>query len=97
MAENIDTLLKESRVYQPTAQTKAVAHIQDYESAYKKSIADPERFWSDVAKELEWFSPWTKVLEWNYPWAQWFVGATCNITHNCLTVTSKPGAGIRWR
>ena len=84
MAENIDTLLKESRVYQPTAQTKAVAHIQDYESAYKKSIADPEGFWSGVAKELEWFSPWTKVLEWNYPWAKWFVGATCNIAYNCL-------------
>jgi acetyl-CoA synthetase len=84
MTENIDTLLKESRLYQPTAQTKAVAHIQDYESAYKKSIADPEGFWSDVAKELEWFSPWTKVLEWNYPWAKWFVGATCNIAYNCL-------------
>jgi len=84
MADNIDTLLKESRVYQPTAETKAVAHIQDYESAYKKSIADPEGFWSDVAKELEWFSPWTKVLEWNYPWAKWFVGATCNIAYNCL-------------
>jgi len=84
MAEKIDTLLKEGRVYQPTAQTKAAAYIQDYESDYKKSIADPEGFWSDVAKELEWFSPWTKVLEWNYPWAQWFVGATCNITFNCL-------------
>src|SRR2546422_2603164 len=84
MAEKIDTLLKEGRVYQPTAQIKAAAYIQDYESAYKKSIADPEGFWRDVANELEWFSPWTKVLEWNYPWAKWFVGATCNITHNCL-------------
>ena len=84
MTENIDTLLKESRVYQPSARTKAVAYIQDYDSAYKKSIADPEGFWSDVAKELEWFSPWTKVLEWNYPWAKWFVGATCNMTYNCL-------------
>jgi acetyl-CoA synthetase len=84
MTENIDTLLKESRVYQPSARTKAVAYIQDYDSAYKKSIADPEGFWNDVAKELEWFSPWTKVLEWNYPWAKWFVGATCNMTYNCL-------------
>jgi acetyl-CoA synthetase len=84
MTENIDTLLKESRLYHPTAQTKAAAHIQDYESAYKKSITDPEGFWSDVAKELVWFSPWTKVLEWNYPWAKWFVGATCNIAYNCL-------------
>src|SRR3970040_552462 len=84
MSEKIDTLPKEARLYHPTAQTKAAAHIQDYESVYKKSIADPEGFWSDVAKELEWFSPWTKVLEWNYPWAKWFVGATCNIAYNCL-------------
>src|SRR5512147_2399437 len=84
MAENIETLLKESRLYHPSAHTKTAAYIQDYESAYKKSIAAPEGFWSDVAKELEWFSPWSKVLEWNYPWAKWFVGATCNITYNCL-------------
>nr|MBA3753446.1 AMP-binding protein [Nitrospira sp.] len=84
MDDKIDTLVKESRVIQPTARTKAAAHIQDYDLAYKASIADPEGFWSTVAKELEWFSPWNRVLEWNYPWAKWFVGATCNIAYNCL-------------
>ncbi|HXX74629.1 MAG TPA: acetate--CoA ligase [Nitrospiraceae bacterium] len=84
MADNIDTLLKESRIYQPTPATRAAAHIQDYEAAYAKSIADPERFWAEAANQLEWFRPWSKVLEWNYPWAKWFVGATCNISHNCL-------------
>ncbi|MBS0182626.1 MAG: acetate--CoA ligase [Nitrospira sp.] len=84
MSEKIETLLKESRTYQPTAKTIAAAYIKDYETAYKQSIADPETFWSDAAEELEWFSPWEKVLEWNYPWAKWFVGARCNITYNCL-------------
>jgi acetyl-CoA synthetase len=84
MSEKIETLLKESRTYQPTAKTIAAAYIKDYETEYKKSIADPETFWSDAAKELEWFAPWQKVLEWNYPWAQWFVGARCNIAYNCL-------------
>lgn len=84
MGDQIDTLLKESRTYQPTAKTKTAAYIQDYESEYKKSIADPEAFWSGMAKELDWFTPWNKVLEWNYPWAKWFVGATCNIAYNCL-------------
>ncbi|HEX8751430.1 MAG TPA: AMP-binding protein, partial [Nitrospira sp.] len=84
MTENIETLLKESRLYQPTAKTKAAAYIKDYEAEYKKSIADPEAFWSGMAKELEWFAPWTKVLDWDYPWAKWFVGATCNISYNCL-------------
>jgi acetyl-CoA synthetase len=91
MAENIDTLLKESRVYQPTPATRAAARIQDYEAAYAKSIADPERFWAEAAKELEWFRPWSKVLEWNYPWAKWFVGATCNIAYNCLDRQLKAG------
>ncbi len=84
MEEKIDSLLRVDRVVQPTPETKAAAYIQDYEAAYKKSIADPEAFWSTVAKELEWFRPWQRVLEWNYPWAKWFVGATCNISYNCL-------------
>ena len=68
MSDKIDTLLKEGRVIQPSARTKAAAHIPDYDRAYKASIADPEAFWGGVAKELEWFTPWTRVLEWNYPW-----------------------------
>ncbi len=84
MGEQIETLLKESRIYQPTAKTRSEAYIKDYETEYKKSIADPEAFWGGAAKELEWFTPWNKVLEWDYPWAKWFVGATCNIAYNCL-------------
>jgi acetyl-CoA synthetase len=91
MADSIDTLLKESRVYRPTEATRAGAYIQDYEAAYAKSIADPERFWEEAAGELEWFRPWSKVLEWNYPWAKWFVGATCNIAYNCLDRQLKAG------
>ena len=84
MEEKVESLFRVDRVVQPTAETKAAAYIQDYEAAYKKSIADPEAFWSTVAKELEWFTPWQRVLDWNYPWAKWFVGATCNISYNCL-------------
>ena len=84
MAEKIETLLKASRVIEPTEKTKGQAYIKDYEKEYQRSIADPEKFWDEIARELEWFSPWTKVLEWNYPWAKWFLGATCNISYNCL-------------
>ena len=84
MSENIETLQRSSRLVPPPPDIKAKAYIQDYESAYKQSIGDPEKFWEGIAKELHWFSPWTKVLDWNYPWAKWFVGATCNISYNCL-------------
>ena len=84
MTEKIETLQKTSRVINPTEETKARAYIKDYASEYTRSIEDPEKFWDGVAKELDWFSPWNKVLEWNYPWAKWFLGATCNISYNCL-------------
>ncbi len=85
MAEDkIDSFQRAERMIHPTAETKAGAHIQDYETEYRQSIQDPEAFWSRVAKELDWFTPWKQVLEWNYPWAKWFVGATCNISYNCL-------------
>ena len=84
MAEQIETLLKTSTVYHPTGKTLEQAYIKDYEAAYKESIADPEKFWDGVAKELEWFTPWNTVLEWNYPWAKWFLGGRCNISYNCL-------------
>lgn len=84
MSEHIETLLHSSRVVPPPPEVKATSYIQDYETAYQQSIADPETFWDSIARELHWFSPWNKVLEWNYPWAKWFVGATCNIAYNCL-------------
>ncbi len=84
MEENIDSLLKEGRVIHPTPATVGTAYIKDYESHYAQSIADPEGFWAKAAEELEWFTPWQRVLDWQYPWAKWFVGATCNISYNCL-------------
>jgi acetyl-CoA synthetase len=84
MSENIETLQRSTRVIPPPPGMKAHAHIQDYETAYKQSIADPEKFWDGIARELHWFSPWNTVLDWNYPWAKWFVGGTCNISYNCL-------------
>lgn len=82
--EKLDTLLKESRVYRPAAETMAASHVPDYEEAYRRSIENPEQFWDQAAKELDWFTPWSKVLEWDYPWAKWFLGGTCNISYNCL-------------
>ena len=89
MAETIETLQKTSRVIPPSDSIKADTYIQDYEQAYKQSIKDPEKFWEGIAKELDWFSPWNTVLEWNYPWAKWFLGATCNISYNCLDRHTK--------
>ena len=51
---------------------------------YDRAAKDPEAFWSEQAKSLDWFKPWQRVLEWNAPWAKWFVGGKLNVTYNCV-------------
>jgi acetyl-CoA synthetase len=84
---NLDSTLRENRVFPPPPEFAAKAHVrslEEYEELYARSIADPEAFWDGVARELHWFAPWTKALDWNLPWAKWFVGGKTNISYNCL-------------
>ncbi len=84
---NLDSLLREKRVFPPPAEFAAKAHVKslaEYESLYERSVKDPDGFWAEAAKELDWFEPWQKVLEWNLPWAKWFVGGKINLCHNCV-------------
>ncbi len=63
-----------------------VKSLEEYQSAYKKSIDDPEGFWSAIAENFLWRRKWDKVLEWNFtePNVKWFIGGKLNITENCL-------------
>src|SRR5208337_4815470 len=84
---DIDSTLRENRVFPPPEEFSAEAHIkslEEYEALYKQSIEDPEKFWAAVAGDLHWFKPWDKVLEWNLPWAKWFVGGKLNLSTNCV-------------
>jgi acetyl-CoA synthetase len=85
--QDIDTILRENRVFPPPAEFSRNAHIksmEEYEALYKRSIEDPEGFWAEIAQELHWYKPWTKVLEWDLPWAKWFVGGKMNLCFNCV-------------
>jgi acetyl-CoA synthetase len=86
-SQDIDSTLREIRVFPPPDEFSAKAHIKslaDYERLYRQSIDDPEAFWAGIAQELHWFKPWEKVLEWNLPLAQWFVGGKINLCYNCV-------------
>jgi acetyl-CoA synthetase len=63
-----------------------ISSLEEYQSAYKKSVEDPEGFWEGVASHFSWLRKWDKVLEWNFkdPQVKWFSGALLNITENCL-------------
>ena len=100
---DIQSTLNEQRVFDPPSDFSSRAHIKniaDYERLYEEADRDPETFWGNIARELDWFEPWTKVLEWNVPWAKWFVGGKLNLSHNCLdrhvTTWRRNKAAIIW-
>jgi len=74
-----------------------ITSFDQYKSAYKKSIDDPQGFWADVASGFFWRKKWDKVLEWNFsePDVKWFINGKLNITENCIdrhleTLGDKP-------
>jgi len=80
---DIDVLLEENRKFEPPPQFKRNAIVSS-EDVYDKAARDPEAYWAEEARKLDWIKPWTKVLEWKPPHAQWFLGGKLNASANCL-------------
>jgi len=51
---------------------------------HRYSLEDPEGFWSQQARKLDWHSTWDRVLEWDPPYARWFVGGKLNASYQCI-------------
>ena len=84
----LNSLLKEKRIFKPKKQFSDEAHIQSLDAYTKlcnKAKRDPEGFWSDMAeKHLDWEKGWKKAIDWKPPSARWFVGGQLNASFNCL-------------
>ena len=68
--------------------------MSQYHEVFAASKNDPEAFWSEAAREIDWYKTWDKVFD---PYAgqygRWFVGAECNTCHNCLDRHVEAGRG----
>ncbi len=59
-----------------------------YEAAYAESVRDPDGFWGQEAKRLDWLTPFTKVK--NVSWdpdnlsIKWFEDGALNVAANCI-------------
>jgi acetyl-CoA synthetase len=87
MSTSIESISKESRVFEPPADFAKQAKVgsrEEYEQLYRRSIEEPEAFWAEQAKQLHWFEEPRSVLEWEPPKARWFAGGKTNIAYNCL-------------
>ena len=96
MADSIQSVLDERRVFEPAGEFSEEAHVssmEEYREQYRRSLDDPEGFWAEAARELHWFRPWDSVLNWNEPFAEWFSGGQTNASYNCLDLQVERGLG----
>ena len=56
-----------------------------YQAFHERSIRDPDGFWGEQAKLIDWNKPFSKVLDYSRPpFAKWFVGGQTNLCHNAI-------------
>jgi acetyl-CoA synthetase len=60
--------------------------LSEFKSTSVKAKENPDKFWSEIASEFQWKSPWKQTLDYDFskPEVKWFVGGKINITENCL-------------
>ncbi|MFC2048015.1 acetate--CoA ligase [Chloroflexota bacterium] len=58
--------------------------LKKFHDVYRRSIEEPEEFWAEQARQLDWFKTWDKVLEWKPPFAKWFIGGQLNASYECV-------------
>ena len=65
-----------------------------YDRAYQQSLNDPEGFWAEAAKAIDWYQPWEKVLDdSNKPFYRWFKGGVVNSCYNAVDRHVEAGRG----
>src|SRR5438270_14050684 len=63
-----------------------------YADVFRRSLEDPEGFWSEAAKPLRWRKPWEFVLDKSRPeLPRWFAGGQINTCENALDVHVDSG------
>ena len=76
--------------YPPSAGFAANAHVDKakYEEMYAASIADPEAFWAEHGKRVDWIKPFTKVKNTTFQYPdvsiKWFEDGELNVAANCI-------------
>ncbi len=83
--KNKKSPVMDSEIFYPSKEIIENAHIKDYESMYKYSIENREKFWAEQADNLEWFKKWDKVFDASEaPFYKWYTGGKINIVHNAI-------------
>ena len=67
---------------------RAYINADQYRELYERSVSDPEGFWSDAGKRLEWIKPYSRAKNTSFQPGnvdiRWFEDGTLNVSANCI-------------
>jgi len=82
--------MTEVSVFEPREETVARAFVNkaQYEAMYAQSVAEPDAFWAEQAKRLDWIKAPTKIKNTTFEYPdvsiKWFEDGVLNISANCI-------------
>ncbi|MFC6488593.1 acetate--CoA ligase [Nitratireductor sp. GCM10026969] len=72
---------------QPAWKERALIDSETYEKWYRDSIENPEVFWAEHGRRIDWFTPFTKVKNTSFEGnvsIKWFEDGVTNVAYNCI-------------
>ncbi len=60
---------------------------EQYFRLYRESLADPNQFWGEHGRRVDWIKPYTKVMNASYAGdvsIRWYEDGTLNASYNCI-------------
>ncbi|WP_404382184.1 acetate--CoA ligase [Caenispirillum salinarum] len=82
--------MSDANVFPVVEEIAKTAWVDDakYKEMYEQSIKDPDGFWAEHGKRIDWIKPFTKVRDVSYDphdvHIKWFYDGTLNASVNCL-------------
>jgi acetyl-CoA synthetase len=79
-----------TQLYQVPAEFAARARVdaRRYAAEYARSVREPDAFWGEVGRRLDWIRPYSKVKDVSYRLddfhIRWYEDGTLNVAQNCL-------------
>jgi acetyl-CoA synthetase len=77
-------------IYPPSDALAGSAHVDaaGYDAMYAQSVNDPDAFWGEHGKRLDWIKPYTKVKDTSFAPGDvsinWYADGTLNVAANCI-------------
>ena len=79
-----------AKTYPPSADMAANAHVDaaKYDAMYAASLADPDAFWGEQGKRIDWIKPYTQVKDVDFALGNvsinWYADGQLNVSANCI-------------